>query len=235
MKTGHLYLFPVPLGEAAISLSLPASNLEIMQSIRVFIVEEIRTARRFLKKSGYTASIDTITFFELNEHTPPEELTEYLQPALQGENIGMISEAGLPCIADPGSMIVSLAHKLGIRVVPLVGPSSILLALMSSGLNGQHFEFHGYLPVKNDNRIMAIRKLEKEMFRTGKSQIFIETPYRNRSLLESLLRICHPETLLCIATDLNLETESILTRPVKMWKNRIPDVDKHPTVFILGR
>ena len=235
MKKGHLYLIPVPLGEATLEHSLPTKNLLIMQGIRVFIVEEIRSARRFLKRSGYTGSIDAATFYELNEHTKSEELGGYLNAALQGENIGLVSEAGLPCIADPGNLIVCLAHKLGIRVIPLVGPSSIMLALMSSGLNGQQFVFHGYLPVKNHDRASAIRNIEKDMLRSGKSQIFIETPYRNISLLESILKTCHPETLLCIATDLSQETESISTQQVKHWKNRLPAIAKRPTVFILGR
>jgi 16S rRNA (cytidine1402-2'-O)-methyltransferase len=234
MKTGNLYLIPTPLGEPAGRDVLPAANHAILNSIDIYIVEEIRTARRFLKHSGIIKPIDSLTFLEINEHTRPEETGSYLEGALMGKNIGLLSEAGLPCVADPGNSIVKLAHRQGIQVIPLVGPSSLLLALMASGLNGQQFIFHGYLPVKPNERINSLRSLEKDIFSHHRTQIFIETPYRNMALIESITKACHSEILLCIAADLTLESEFISTRPVRMWKQDVPDLHKHPAVFLLG-
>jgi 16S rRNA (cytidine1402-2'-O)-methyltransferase len=234
MKTGKLYLIPTPLGEPGFRDVLPHGNLAIIENIEIFIVEELRTARRFLKQIGVSKPIHSLIFHELNEHTQPEETGNYLDGALEGKDIALLSEAGLPCIADPGNTIVKLAHQKGIQVIPLVGPSSLLLALMSSGLNGQQFIFHGYLPVKPNERINAIRLLEKDIHLNHRTQLFIEAPYRNNSMLESILKSCNPETMLCVAVDLTQETEYISSRPIRLWKKDIPDLHKRPAVFLLG-
>jgi 16S rRNA (cytidine1402-2'-O)-methyltransferase len=232
---GILYLLPTPLGDCAISLCLPAFNQEILNSIDVYIVEELRTARRFLRKAGIRKQIDELSFHELNEHTDPTDAAHFLDEALLGRNIGLLSEAGIPCVADPGSLAVNLAHRMGVRVKPLTGPSSLMLALMASGMNGQEFVFHGYLPVKPDQRQKALRYLEQDALQTGKTQLFIETPYRNMAMLQSILGCCHPETRLCIAADLTLESESITTLTIKNWKNKTADLNKRPAVFLIGR
>jgi 16S rRNA (cytidine1402-2'-O)-methyltransferase len=234
MKNGKLYLIPTPLGEPGWRDVLPLGNLDVINALELFIVEEIRTARRFLKAAGIIKPIDSLRFFELNEHTPPGDTESYLDETLAGKDIGLLSEAGLPCIADPGNSIVKLAHRKGISVIPLIGPSSLLLALMSSGLNGQQFVFHGYLPVRPPERMSAIRLLEKDIQQHKRTQIFIEAPYRNMAMVDSIIKSCHPETLLCIAADLTLESEFISTRPVRMWKNNLPDLHKRPVVFLLG-
>lgn len=234
MINGKLYLIPTPLGDTDLGHILPEGNHAILDSIDIYIVEEIRTARRFLKKAGIAKSIDQLTFHELNEHTDPTETESYLDGALEGKNIGLLSEAGLPCIADPGNRIVGLAHRKGIQVIPFVGPSSLMLALMSSGFNGQQFIFHGYLPVKPDERILALRSLEKDVHQHHRTQIFIEAPYRNVAMLESIHKACRPDTLLCIAVDLTLSSEFISTRQVRSWKNNLPDLHKRPAVFLLG-
>ena len=234
MNIGTLYLIPTPLGEPGHVDPLPTGNLNILNSIDTFIVEEIRTARRFLRWCGITKPIDSLTFLELNEHTPEQETVKYLDGALQGQNLGLLSEAGLPCIADPGNYVVRQAHLRGIRVIPLIGPSSLMLALMASGLNGQQFLFHGYLPIKPHERELALRGLEKDVKTSGRTQIFIETPYRNKALLESIIRCCHPELLLCIAASITTPEEFISTRPVRMWKSDYPELNKKPTVFLFG-
>lgn len=235
MQKGRLYLIPTPLGESETSSWMGPEYAILLNSIPIYIVEEIRTARRFLRKAGFTGSIDNLIFRELNEHTLEADITGYLDETTAGHDIGLLSEAGLPCVADPGNLVVRQAHRLGIRVIPLVGPSSIMLALMASGLNGQHFTFHGYLPVKPVERASAIKRIEKESLQTGTSQIFIETPYRNLSLLESLIKICLPDTYLCIATDISQEGEIIRTLTMSEWKKEKPDLHKRPAVFILGR
>lgn len=234
VSKGNLYLFPSTLGVTAVDDCLPPLNRHIINTLDHFIVEELRTARRFLKKAGYGGKIDDTAFFVLNEHTADEEISSYLEPALEGKSVGLMSEAGLPCIADPGHKIVALAHRKGIRVVPLTGPSSLMLALMASGFNGQQFTFHGYLPLKPHERTQALRNLEREARLTGYSQIFIETPYRNLSMLESIIATCHPDTRLCIAADLTLPDEFIATMPVSQWKKKVPDIQKKPAVFIIG-
>jgi 16S rRNA (cytidine1402-2'-O)-methyltransferase len=234
MKTGKLYLIPTPLGEPGLRDVLPHGNLAIIENIEIFIVEEIRTARRFLKQTGISKPIHTLIFHELNEHTRSEETVNYLDGALEGKDIVLLSEAGLPCIADPGNTIVRLAHQKGIQVIPLVGPSSLLLALMASGLNGQQFIFHGYLPIKPNERNNAIRQLEKDIHLHHRTQLFIEAPYRNNGMLESILKACNPETMLCVAADLTQETEYISSRPIRLWKKDIPDLHKRPAVFLLG-
>jgi len=234
MAKGNLYLVPTPLGETGFASGIPPLNLEILQHIDTFIVEELRTARRFLRKAGYMKDFETVTFHVLNEHTPDHEAMEMLEKAGNGQHIGLLSEAGLPCIADPGNIVVRLAHRKGIRVIPLTGPSSIMLALMASGFNGQNFAFHGYLPVKPNERIKALRDLEHAVAGSDQTQIFIETPYRNLAMLESIVKTCHPNLMLCIAADLTLETEWIRSLPIRDWKNQKPDLHKRPVVFLLG-
>jgi 16S rRNA (cytidine1402-2'-O)-methyltransferase len=234
MKKGNLYLIPTPLGETGFEAGLPVFNHQILKNITIFIVEELRTARRFLRKAGYTEDFESVIFYLLNEHTPDNEAVTMLEKAIAGNHIGLLSEAGLPCIADPGNIIVRLAHRKGIRVIPLTGPSSIMLALMASGLNGQNFVFHGYLPVKPDERTKTLKELEKVIFKSNQTQIFIETPYRNLAMLESILKVCHPSLMLSIAVDLTLKTEWIRSMPVSEWKKQKPELHKRPAVFLLG-
>jgi 16S rRNA (cytidine1402-2'-O)-methyltransferase len=234
VQHGILYLIPTPLGECELQQCLPVYNIELLNSVDIFIVEELRTARRFLRKAGIQKRIDEITFLELNEHTETIETKHYLDEAFHGKNIGLLSEAGIPCVADPGSVIVKLAHESGIQVKPLNGPSSIMLALMASGLNGQQFIFHGYLPVKVDQRKKALRILEQDALQTGKTHIFIETPYRNNAMLQTIVDTCHPDTKLSIAADLTLETEFIRTATTSKWKKNTPDLNKRPAVFLIG-
>lgn len=234
MTKGNLYLIPTPLGETGFEAGLPAYNLQILQQIDSFIVEELRTARRFLRKAGFTKDFELVTFYLLNEHTPDYEALIMLEKAITGHHVGLLSEAGLPCIADPGNIVVRLAHQKGIRVVPLTGPSSIMLALMASGLNGQNFVFHGYLPVKPDERSKSLRDLERNVADGNQTQIFIETPYRNIAMFESIIKSCHPSLTLCIAVDLTLETEWIRSMPLSEWKRQKPELHKRPAVFLLG-
>jgi len=234
MNKGNLYLIPTPLGETGFDAALPAYNLQILHRIDTFIVEELRTARRFLRKAGFTKDFETVTFYLLNAHTPDDEAAGMLVNALNGHHVGLLSEAGLPCIADPGNIAVRLAHRKGIKVIPLTGPSSIMLALMASGLNGQNFVFHGYLPVKPDERVKALRELEHAVSKGNQTQIFIETPYRNLQMLESIVKTCHPSLTLCIAADLTLETEWIRSLPINEWKRQKPELHKRLAVFLLG-
>ena len=230
---GNLYLIPATLGGENVQDVIPELVIRIINQTRFYIVENVRTARRFLSKAGIETSIDSLTFFELNKHTKPEEYKEYLKPALEGNHIGIISEAGVPAVADPGAVMVQLAHSKNIRVVPLTGPSSIILALMASGMNGQSFAFNGYLPIKKPERIKAIRFFEKRSQQENQAQLFIETPYRNMALLEDMLVACDDNTRLCIAADLTLESEYIHTLSVKEWKKRKPALHKRPAIFII--
>ncbi len=231
---GILYLFPVTLGNnTTLEQVIPTYNHTILHTIRFFIVENVRTARRFLRKTNHPVPIDEMTFFVLNKRTPEEEAETFLQPLEKGENMGVLSEAGTPAVADPGALVVQTAHRKNIRVIPLVGPNSIVLALMASGFNGQQFCFHGYLPIETALRTRKIREIEQEAWRKNTSQIFIETPYRNNSMLESLIKTCKPQTLLCIASDLTLPTEKIITRNMAQWKKNRADFNKKPAVFIL--
>jgi 16S rRNA (cytidine1402-2'-O)-methyltransferase len=229
---GTLFLIPVTLGGDNIADTIPSGVSAIISLLRVFVVEEIRTARRYLRKTDPVFPIDDSVFYVLNEHTRNEDMEEMLDSALDGKDIGLMSEAGLPGIADPGSALISLAHRKGIRVKPLSGPSSILLALISSGMNGQSFTFNGYLPVKPDERHRKIRELE-ERSRSGESQIFMETPYRNLKLFNDLISSCNGSTRLCIAAGLTTDKEYILSRTIKEWKGTNPPIDRIPTVFIL--
>jgi 16S rRNA (cytidine1402-2'-O)-methyltransferase len=234
MKKGTLYLFPCPIGETAPEAVLPAANFEAMRAVDYFIVEDTRSARRFLSKAGM-APIERLEFAELNEHTPAAEIESLLQPVLQGRDAGVISEAGVPAVADPGADIVAAAHRHGIKVVPLVGPSSILLALMASGQNGQSFAFNGYLPIKPPERTRAIHQFERRAHTEHQSQIFIETPYRNGKLFEEFLATCAPDTRLTVASDISGTSEFIRTATIAEWRNSpAPDIHKLPAIFILG-
>ena len=232
--TGTLYLIPNTLGECSLERVLPAANVEIIKNIRNFIVEDLRTARRFLKKVDKEISMDELQFYLLNKHTPPETISGYLAPLAAGSDVGIISEAGCPAIADPGAEVVRIAQSRDFRVVPLVGPSSILLALMASGFNGQCFAFSGYLPVQQNERIQAIKRLEKRAQSEKQSQLFIETPYRNMKMLEDILNTCRPETQLCIACDITLASEYIKTKSIAEWKKeKRPELNKRPCLFLI--
>lgn len=236
MCMGKIFLIPTPLGPSADrNLVLPAANREIINRIDYFVVENVRTARRFLAKCQLDKTIDELTFAELNEHTPVEEVEALLAPLLrEGRDIGVMSEAGLPCVADPGALLVAAAHRKGIEVCPLSGPSSITLALMASGANGQSFAFNGYLPVKPAERAQAIRRFERRALAERQTQIFIETPYRNRKLFDEIIAVCAPKTMLCVACDLMEPNQYIRTLTVEAWKKQgAPAIDKRPAIFIL--
>ncbi len=233
MKKGHLYLIPTLLGDSSPGDVLPSNMKALLSGITHFVVEDLRTARRFLKKVDKNINIDDLSFYELNEHSNIEELPELIKPLLSGEDTGLMSEAGTPCVADPGALLVSLAHEHGIRVIPLSGPSSIFMALMASGFNGQNFVFHGYLPVEKHKKTNAIRKLEQDAYRNDQTQIFIETPYRNLQLFESLISTCNPDTRLCIAAMLTTRGEMIRTLRITDWKKNPPDIHKQPAVFLI--
>lgn len=228
-----LYLIPVTLGETPINNVLPQYNSEIISGIRHFIVEDIRSARRFLRKVDSQFDIDGSQFYELNKHTAPEAVSGYLKPLQAGLPVGVISEAGCPAVADPGADVVAIAQRKGLKVVPLVGPSSIILSVMASGFNGQSFAFNGYLPVKPDERAKALRKLEQRVYNENQTQIFIETPYRNGKMVEDILVHCRPQTKLCIAANLTCEGEYAKTRTLKEWKGKVPDLSKIPCIFLL--
>lgn len=229
-----LYLIPNLLSDSPWQEVLPLPVSGIVSKLRFFIVEDVRNARRFLKKLDPAINIDELVFFELNKFTTDQQKTEYLKPLAEGSDVGLLSEAGCPGVADPGADMVRLAHQRNYRVIPLVGPSSILLALMASGLNGQQFAFHGYLPVKQPERISKIQQLEKQAWSLKQTQIFIETPYRNNPLIHDLLKSCQPSTLLCIAADLTSENEFIQTKTISSWKSQVPDLDKRPAIFLIG-
>lgn len=230
---GFLYLIPVTLGDTDLEKVLPLQNKEIIQSIKFFIVENIRTARRFLKKTDSNINIDEITFFELNKHTDLNQISTYLEPVLKGENIGLMSEAGCPAIADPGSEIVAIAQEKKIRVVPLVGPSSILLSLMASGFNGQSFAFNGYLPINVNERIKKLKQIEHKIISEDQTQIFIETPYRNHKLVEDIIKSCSSSLKLCIAMNLTCDDEYVQTRKIKEWNKNLPGLDKKTCIFLI--
>jgi 16S rRNA (cytidine1402-2'-O)-methyltransferase len=232
-KRGVLYLIPTLLGDSPVENVLPANIKEVIGEIRHFVVEDLRTARRFLKKVDRETDINTLDFQVLNEHTLPEDIPQLLDPALNGHPIGIMSEAGTPCVADPGSLLVSLAHEKNIRVIPLSGPSSITLALMASGFNGQNFAFHGYLPVDPKQRNAALKRLENDAYRLDQTQIFIETPYRNMKLFEGIMASCSPGTMLCIAANLTTADEMIKTLTLATWKKNPPAIHKQPAVFLI--
>ncbi len=232
MSKGKLFLIPAPLGGDDPDKVFPPYNKKIIEEINHYIVENEKSARKFIKMIAPGKKQPELVIFQLNKHDKSQGIEEFIKPLLEGKDMGLISEAGLPAIADPGSLIVNLAHKNHIKIIPLVGPSSIMMALMASGLNGQEFSFHGYLPKDTGDLKRKIKSLEKESQKTGKSQIFIETPYRNPKLFESLLKNLNPDTMLSIAVDLSLPTEEIHSFPVKEWKNKKINLHKRPAVFI---
>ena len=229
-----LYLLPVTLGDTAIDKVLPAYNAGIIRELKHFIVEDVRSARRFLKKVDREIDIDTLSFYPLNKHTSPEDISGYLNPLAEGHSMGVISEAGCPAVADPGADVVAIAQRRNLKVVPLVGPSSIILSVMASGFNGQSFAFHGYLPIEPNERSKRLKELEGRIYSEHQTQLFIETPYRNHKMLDDILKACRPQTKLCIAANITCEGEYIKTRTVKEWKGiALPDLSKIPCIFLL--
>ena len=236
-EKGVLYMIPCPISDqTAVYDVVPEANRRVMDSLDYFIVENVRSARRFLSKAGISRKIDELEFVELNEHTVAGQAVEaMIKPLLTGRSAGVISEAGVPGVADPGALVVAACHRKGIRVVPLVGPSSILLAMMASGLNGQSFAFNGYLPVKPPERSKALKALERRAHTEHQSQIFIEAPYRNVKLMEQMLQVCAAETTLTVACDITSPEEFILSLPIAQWRKAgVPDIAKRPTIFIIG-
>lgn len=232
--SGTLYLIPVPLGPTAPQDSLPPNVLATIRPLSHFVVEQAKTARAFLKAAGTEKPLQELQMAELNEHSRPDVLDQLLSPLRAGHDVGLLSEAGCPAVADPGADLVALAQKENIRVVPLIGPSSLLLALMASGLNGQRFAFQGYLPAKDLERSKTLRDLESESRKRVQTQIFIETPYRNRAMFDTILQACQPGTRLTVATDLSLPGEFVLTRTIQQWKKQTPpEIERRPTVFLL--
>lgn len=228
-----LYLLPVTLGDTAIERVLPSYNKEIILQIKHFIVEDVRSARRFLKKVDRDIDIDELAFYPLNKHTAPEVVSGYLRPLEEGHPMGVISEAGCPAVADPGADVVAIAQRKNLKVVPLVGPSSIILSVMGSGFNGQSFAFHGYLPIDPSERIKRIKELEQRIYGESQTQLFIETPYRNNKMAEDILKTCRPQTKLCIAANITCEGEYIKTKTIREWKGRLPDLSKIPCIFLI--
>ncbi len=233
MIEAALYLIPVPLSEVELDTVIPRSNIEVVRGIRHFIVENVRSARRFLKKCDREIDIDTLTFYELNRHTRPEEISDYLLPLEKGEALGVISEAGCPAIADPGADVVAIAQRKKLKVVPLVGPSSILMSIMGSGFNGQSFAFLGYLPIDAGERAKKFKEIEHNIRVNDQTQVFIETPYRNNKLIEEMSRILPRQLMMCVASDITGPKESIITRSINDWAKSKYDYDKVPTIFLL--
>jgi len=229
---GRIYLIPVTLGGEDYRRVIPEKVLAITRSLRLFVVEDLRSARRYLKLIDREFPINETQFYELNEHTPEPEISGFLNPVLSGSDMGIMSEAGLPGIADPGAKLISLAHRNNIKISPLSGPSSIIMALIASGLNGQNFTFNGYLPVNPSDRSAKLRELEKRS-REGFSQVFMETPYRNQRMLESILKSCNSETRLCIALDITLPEETIRTQKISEWKKNVPAINDRLAIFVL--
>lgn len=233
MTNAVLYLFPVPLSDNTIAQVLPQYNIAVIKEIKYFIVENVRSARRFLKQCDRTIDIDSLTFYTLNEHTDASELPAMLRPMEEGHSMGIISEAGCPAIADPGADIVAIAQQRGYAVAPLIGPSSILLSLMASGFNGQSFAFNGYLPIDAQARTSRLKELERRIMREHQTQIFIETPYRNNRLIAELCRTLPGNMRLCVASDITGEKQSIITLPLSKWSKREYNYDKIPSIFLI--
>ena len=228
-----LYLIPCTLGDTPIEKVLPAYNHDIVVALHHFIVEDIRSARRFLKKVDRDINIDELTFYELNKHTSPEAIASYLKPLQEGKPMGVISEAGCPAVADPGADVVAIAQRKKLKVTPLVGPSSIILGVMASGFNGQSFAFHGYLPIDGGERAKTLKHLESRAYAEHQTQLFIETPYRNNKMMEDIVKNCRPTTKLCIAANITCEDEYIKTKTVKEWQGKLPDLSKIPCIFLI--
>lgn len=233
--TPALYLIPCTLGDTPIEKVLPPHNHDIIVGIRHFIVENVRSARRFLKKVEHDINIDELSFYELNKHTSSEVISSYLKPLQEGFPMGVISEAGCPAVADPGADVVAIAQRKRLKVIPLVGPSSILLSVMASGFNGQSFAFHGYLPIDGGERAKTLKHLEARAYTEHQTQLFIETPYRNLKMFDDILRTCRPQTKLCIAANLTCDDEYAVTRTVAEWKNQRPPIDKIPCIFLISK
>ena len=232
---GILYLIPNTLGQSNIDNVLPSYNISVAKNLRHFIVENVRSARRFLKMLDRDIVIGDLSFYELNRHTPPDRIAELLLPIYEGHSMGIISEAGCPAIADPGADVVAIAQRKNIRVVPLVGASSIILSLMASGFNGQSFAFVGYLPIDKKARIQRLKQLESRASSERQTQIFIETPYRNNQLVQDMVATLKPDTLLCIASELTTDTESVKTLPIAEWAKQQKDINKRNTIFLIYR
>jgi 16S rRNA (cytidine1402-2'-O)-methyltransferase len=231
---GTLYLVPTLLGATSAEQVIPSGTLEVVRTLRFFVVENVRTARRMLSKMQMPCPIDELEFVELDKHNPQNpDLLTYLGKALDGQDIGLMSEAGTPCVADPGALIVELAHHAGIRVVPLTGPNAMILALMASGFNGQSFSFHGYLPIKGPERALKIKSLERQSLANDETELFIETPFRNNAMIEDLVKNCHPSTMLCVASNITMEDETIVSKPISEWKKMKYDWNKKPAVFLI--
>ena len=232
---GKLYLLPALLGATSAEQVIPAGTLDVVRTLRFFVVENVRTARRMLSKMHMPCPIDELEFVELDKHNPENpDLLTYLGKALDGQDVGLMSEAGTPCVADPGALIVELAHQAGIQVVPLTGPNAMILALMASGFNGQSFSFHGYLPIKNPERIQKIKSLERQSLANDETELFIETPFRNNAMIEELVKNCHPTTMLCVASNITMEDEKIVSKPISDWKKiKEYDWNKKPAVFLI--
>ena len=235
MKPGTLYLIPVPLAENASAKSFTPYLVDTINSISEYIVENSKTARRFLKEAGLQIPQNDLLIHDYGKHNRDGNLQEFFQGLLNGKDVGLMSEAGCPGIADPGADIVAYAHQKGIKVVPLVGPSSILLALMASGFNGQSFTFHGYLPIDKVQRANKLKELENLSGRYQQTQLFIETPFRNNQMLEEILRSCQLQTKLCIASNLTADDEMVVTKTIAEWKRQVPDLHKKPVIFLLSK
>lgn len=232
---GKLYMVPTTLGGEQVNDVIPQSVQQLVSELRYFIVEDIKSARRYLRRVDRNFPIDESMFFELNKRTELKDLSRFMKPAVEGHNIGVISEAGCPGIADPGAEVVALAHEMGIRVAPLVGPSSILLALMGSGFSGQEFTFHGYLPKDRKDRIRRLKDFEADTRRTGYTHIFMDTPFRNMNVLDDLLNELSDTTMLCIASNITLPDESVWSMSVEQWREKAYDLAKKPTLFLIGK
>jgi 16S rRNA (cytidine1402-2'-O)-methyltransferase len=230
-----LYLIPVTLGGENPDQVLPQYNSNIINELDEFIVENARSARRFLRNTGYQKNFDDVTFHILDKHTPEENIPAFIKSVKEGKAVGLLSEAGVPCVADPGNVPVNMCQEKGLKVIPLVGPSSIIMALMASGFNGQNFCFHGYLPVEKGELKRKIKELESLVYSRNQTQIFIETPYRNNKMLTSLLSLCSDRTKLCIATNLSFGDESIRSQTIQDWKTTKIDINKKPSVFLIYR
>jgi 16S rRNA (cytidine1402-2'-O)-methyltransferase len=234
-KFGKLHLIPTLLGETAPERVVPRDVLEASRDLIHFIAENEKTARRYLKKAGTRIPLNDLQFYVLDKRTTDREIPALIEPILEGVDMGLISEAGLPAIADPGAKVISLCHEKGIQVIPHTGASSIILTLIGSGFNGQQFTFHGYLPIDQSEKKRAIKTMENAANETGFTQIFMETPFRNEKLFDEILKVCHPETKLCIAREITTENELIKTLTVKEWRKQKPALHKHPAVFAIGR
>lgn len=233
MSNGKLYLFPVGLSDCSLDNVLPANNIKLVKGVKFFIVENVRTARRFLKRCDRDINIDELTFYVLNGHTAVEDIEGFVKPLGEGHDMGVISEAGCPAIADPGADVVAIAQRKGYKVVPLVGPSSILMGLMGSGFNGQSFAFQGYLPIDAAERSKKFKDMDIAIMKHDQTQIFIETPYRNNKLIEEMSRTLPAHLKLCVASDVTGEGESIITRNIREWAKAKYDYGKVPTIFLL--